>query len=122
MKEKFFEKYGIEKYSVYRDFKFGKAHIEEGKKELKLSQDAGIECKYMNIHKNNDGEEEMIYWYEYHYPEITDTRLLELLFIATKYGFYYHDITNREELKIMLFSFLTGSYNENLAEEVRGVF
>ena len=121
MKEKFFEKYGIEKYSIYRDFKFGPKHVELGKQALKESQDKGIECKYIHVHYENNIEA-LIYWYEYHYPEITDTRLLDLLFIATKYGFYYHDITNREELKIMLFSFLTGIYNESLAEEVRGVF
>lgn len=119
--EEFFKKYGIEKYSVYRDFKFGPKHVELGKQALKESQDKGIECKYIHVHYENNIED-MIYWYEYHYPEITDKRLLDLLFIASKYGFYFDSIYDREELKDILFRFLIENYTDELKEKVREIF
>lgn len=120
--QKFYETFNIEKYHIYRDFKFGKNKVEEGKRELKLAQDKGLECKHISIHKEND-EEDMIYWYEYHYPELTDSRLLDLLFLAIQYGFYFNsEITDREKLKFMVVGFLTDLKNPFIEEKVKEIF
>ena len=105
---KFFNKYGIKKNRIYREYKYDKSHVELRKKELEKLQSVGIECDCINVINNEHGEEEMIYWYEYHYPKIDDTKLIDLLFIAIKYGFYFkNDITNRDDLKFMVINFLS---------------
>ena len=104
---KFFDKYDIKKNRIYQEYKYGKNHVELGRKELEKLQSVGIECDCINVINNEYGEEEMIYWYEYHYPKIDDTKLLDLLFIAIKYGFYFKgDITDRDKLKFMIINFL----------------
>lgn len=104
---KFFDKYSIKKNRIYQEYKYGKNHVELGRKELEKLQSVGIECDCINVINNEHGEEEMIYWYEYHYPKIDDTKLLDLLFIAIKYGFYFKgDITDRDKLKFMIINFL----------------
>ena len=121
-REKFFKTFNIKKFQTYRDFKFGEKHVEEGKKELKRVQDAGIECKFIHIHKEND-KEDMIYWYECHYPDLTDSRLMDLLFLAIQYGFYFNsEITDREKLEFMILGFLVDMKNPEIEKRIEEIF
>lgn len=116
--EEFYKIFNISKCSNYRQYNHGR--IDFGLEELQKSLDKGIECKYIN--KTPTSFNPCVYWTEYYYPEVTDKRLLDLLFTASAHGFYFDSIYNREDLKNILFRFLIESYTEELREKVEKIF
>ena len=98
IEKEFFDYFEIPPIKKFRQYNFGQ--IPYGKQELKIAKEKGIVC---NEHISmENGEEACIYWYELHCPTITDSRLLDMLFLANKYGFTF-DFTDREKLKFVLF-------------------
>ena len=88
IEKQFFDTFGIECNISYHQ-QFNCAQIPRGlevyKEREELEKEGAIKIwhRMLNPRPAND----CIYWGEYHYPEITDYILLELICICSKYGF-----------------------------------
>lgn len=100
LEKKFFEAFGIECNIPFHQ-QFNCAQISRGleffKKREELAKTGAIKIwhKMLNPRPEND----CIYWGEYHYPAITDRRLLELICIESRHNQAHNTYGDVENLK-----------------------
>ena len=124
VEKQFFDTYGIEPH-VRHWQQYNYAQVENGLKlfpERQKLADEGyikITCKKLTPTEFND----CVYWEEYHYPQITDSILLELICIAHTspvITFVSRDVKSlKEEVLMVLCNWVN---NRNIKQQVQVLF
>jgi hypothetical protein len=124
VEKQFFDTFGIEPHIRHWQ-QYNYAQVENGLKlfpERQKLADEGyikITCKKLNPTEFND----CVYWEEYHYPQITDSILLELICIAHTspvITFVARDVKSlKEEVLMVLCNWVN---NRNIKQQVQALF
>ncbi len=124
VEKQFFDTFGIEPHIRHWQ-QYNYAQVENGLKlfpERQKLADEGyikITCKKLNPTEFND----CVYWEEYHYPQITDHILLELICIAHTspvITFVARDVKSlKEEVLMVLCNWVN---NRNIKQQVQTLF
>ena len=116
--KEFFEKYEIPKYPNYRQYNYGR--VAEGLNELELSLNNGVDCRY--IHNTPTEFNDCVYWTEYHYPTLTDVKVVKLLCALSHYAEVKVFNCDENELRKALITSLLENISDGLKKEVMEVF
>ena len=116
--EKFYKIYDIPKVSNYRQYNY--AQVPRGLEELQKSLDAGIECKWINRTPTPDND--CVYWTEMYYPDIKDSKLIELLCLASRYDEITLYACDRDKLCIKVLQWFINNYSEELKKKVQEIY
>ena len=124
VEKQFFDTFGIEPHIRHWQ-QYNYAQVENGLKlfpERQKLADEGyikITCKKLNPTEFND----CVYWEEYHYPQITDSILMELICIAHTspvITFVARDVKSlKEEVLMVLCNWVN---NRNIKQQVQALF
>ena len=124
VEKQFFDTFGIEPHIRHWQ-QYNYSQVENGLKlfpERQKLADEGyikITCKKLNPTEFND----CVYWEEYHYPQITDHILLELICIAHTspvITFVSRDVKSlKEEVLMVLCNWVN---NRNIKQQVQAIF
>ena len=135
LEKQFFDTFGIECNISFHQ-QFNGAQVPRGlefyKKREELAKTGIIKIwhKMLNPRPEND----CVYWGEYHYPQITDSRLLKLICILNKSrlvsavnlrDFNYEDLKNtilRKNITILKNEFLNNEIKNEFKQQVRKLF
>lgn len=135
LEKRFFDTFGIECNISFHQ-QFNGAQVPRGlefyKKREELAKTGIIKIwhKMLNPRPEND----CVYWREYHYPQITDSRLLKLICILNKSrlvsavnlrDFNYEDLKNtilRKNITILKNEFLNNEIKNEFKQQVRKLF